>query len=110
MIYCCNVKLHLLITNKGSQGGKGKSATTNFVSYKVTLLDVLKNGKHVDAVYTDFSAFDRVKHKILLMKLWSIGFHGSQSYNILHYISYFKLLSALLNKGDIITSELFRYE
>jgi hypothetical protein len=58
---------------------KGRSTVTNlieFTSYYV--LNCMKNGVQVDAIYTDFSkAFDKVSHMLLLRKLAKLGFGGS---------------------------------
>jgi hypothetical protein len=58
---------------------KGRSTVTKlieFTSYYV--LNCMKNGVQVDAIYTDFSkAFDKVRHRLLLSKLAKLGFGGS---------------------------------
>ena len=53
-----------------------RSTVTNLVVYHTYLLNALENKMQVDAIYTDFSkAFDRVNHKILLLKLTKLGFN-----------------------------------
>ena len=55
-----------------------KSACTNLLIMKKTIIDAMEDFAQVDVIYTDFSkAFDSVNHKILISKLEKIGFGGS---------------------------------
>jgi hypothetical protein len=61
-----------------AQHGFFKGKSTNLIEFTSYLLNCLKNGLQVDAIYTDFSkAFDRVSHMLLLRKLANLGFCGS---------------------------------
>lgn len=53
-----------------------RSTVTNLMAYESKILRALENKSQVDCIYTDFSkAFDRVDHKLLLLKLKNIGFN-----------------------------------
>jgi hypothetical protein len=52
-----------------------KSFATNLLESLDIVTDALNNGKIVDVIYTDFSkAFDKVDHKLLLLKIQAYGF------------------------------------
>lgn len=54
---------------------KGRSTSTNLTEFTSSVIGCLENGKQVDCIYTDFSkAFDRLSHKILILKLGLLGF------------------------------------
>lgn len=56
----------------------GKSTVTNLVQYTTFLRKNLEKKHHIDAIYTDFSkAFDKVDHKLLILKLYKYGIRGS---------------------------------
>lgn len=57
---------------------KGRSTTTNLVSFLDVVTAGMEGGGQVDAIYTDYSkAFDRIDHSILLDKLSSAGIRGN---------------------------------
>lgn len=67
---------------------KGKSASTNLVSFSQFIHEQVDEHKQVDAIYTDFQkAFDKVDHRILFDKLESSGIHGDLLRWIISYIS-----------------------
>ena len=48
---------------------------SNLVEYQSFLNDALSNRIQVDTIYTDFAkAFDRVNHRLLIIKLQKLGF------------------------------------
>ncbi len=54
-----------------------RSTTTNLLSCLHDWTNALKNGKHVDVAYIDFSkAFDKMSHAKLLYKLTKYGISG----------------------------------
>ena len=57
---------------------KGRSTTTNLVTYSNYILEKLEDGFQIDSVYTDFSkAFDKVDHGLLIYKLKRLGIKGN---------------------------------
>jgi len=75
-------KIYTLVENKLSdfQHGfvKGRSITTNLVSYTNFIASALEEGHVVHSIYTDFSkAFDKVIIRFLISKLKALGFHSS---------------------------------
>jgi hypothetical protein len=56
----------------------GRSTVTNLIEFISFVTKKIEAGVQVDAIYTDFSkAFDKVNHRILLLKLSRMGFRGS---------------------------------
>lgn len=56
---------------------RGRSTTTNLVTFTDSVTAGMDSGGQVDAVYTDYSkAFDRIDHTILLAKLYAAGIRG----------------------------------
>jgi len=56
---------------------KTKSCLTQLLSHVETIINMLSKGGNADVIYLDFAkAFDKVSHKILLMKLRKIGIRG----------------------------------
>lgn len=56
----------------------GRSTTTNLVTFTDYVIKELRCNVQIDAVYTDFSkAFDKVAHRLLLVKLEKLGFGGA---------------------------------
>lgn len=56
---------------------KGRSTTTNLISFIDTVTAGMEGGGQVDAIYTDYSkAFDRIDHSTLLEKLNDAGIRG----------------------------------
>ena len=54
---------------------KKRSTLSNLMSYTSYLFPAMENRRQVDAVYFDFSkAFDKVPHKIAILKLERLGF------------------------------------
>ena len=52
-----------------------RSTLSNLLEYKSFLNEAFANRSQVDSVYTDFSkAFDRVNHRLLIVKLHKLGF------------------------------------
>ncbi|XP_046662845.1 uncharacterized protein LOC124355732 [Homalodisca vitripennis] len=57
---------------------KGRSTTTNLLTFQDHILTAFSESHQVDSTYTDFSkAFDRVSHEHLVAKLEAIGLSGS---------------------------------
>jgi hypothetical protein len=57
---------------------KGRSTVTNLIEFTSYVLNCMKNGVQVDAVYTDFSkAFDKVSRRLLSRKLAKLMGFGS---------------------------------
>lgn len=53
----------------------GKSTSTNLLDFSNFCLSNIESGKQIDCIFTDFSkAFDRINHRILLLKLSMLGF------------------------------------
>lgn len=56
---------------------KGRSTVTNLLILNDQLTDNMENRLQTDVIYTDYSkAFDRVDHKLLLLKLQLAGIRG----------------------------------
>jgi hypothetical protein len=67
-----------IISEKQHGFFRGRSTTTNLLSYTERIQRCLNTGGQIDVVYTDFSkAFDKVVHDVLLEKLYSHGVVGS---------------------------------
>ena len=57
---------------------KGRSTVTNLLEFSNYAISVIEGGDQLDVVYTDIrKAFDRLRHSILLQKLYDIGIHSS---------------------------------
>lgn len=55
-----------------------RSTTTNLINFTQYISEALENRTQVDVLYTDFSkAFDCIDHKLLIIKLKTLGFHES---------------------------------
>ena len=55
----------------------GRSIVTNLANFISPTIQWIEDGFQVDVVYTDFSkAFDRVNHRLLILKLKEFGFDG----------------------------------
>ena len=64
---------------RDSQHGflKGKSCTTNLITFMDKLTNAVDNNKSADVFYLDFAkAFDKVPHQKLLLKMRSKGING----------------------------------
>jgi hypothetical protein len=62
----------------------GRSTVTNLIEFTSFVLNSMESGCQVDSIYTDFSkAFDKVNHRLLLLKLTCLGFGG----NFLNWIA-----------------------
>lgn len=56
----------------------GKSTVSNLLEYTNYICKAFNDHGQVDSIYTDFQkAFDRVNHRVLLLKLKAVGIHGS---------------------------------
>jgi Reverse transcriptase (RNA-dependent DNA polymerase)/Endonuclease-reverse transcriptase len=56
----------------------GRSTVTNLIEFISFVTKKIEAGAQIDAIYTDFSkAFDKVNHRLLLLKLSRMGFGGS---------------------------------
>ncbi|XP_017303983.1 uncharacterized protein LOC108253828 [Diaphorina citri] len=65
---------------------KGKSTSTNLVSYTEFITSVIEDSGQVDCAYTDFAkCYDRINHNLLISKLRSFGIEG----NLLNWIESF---------------------
>jgi hypothetical protein len=54
---------------------RGRSTATNLIEFTSKVVRGFEHGMQTDVIYTDFSkAFDRVNHKLLLLKLHYLGF------------------------------------
>lgn len=74
-IYPC---LHNCLLEEQHGFIKNRSTTTNLLIYSNYLFEGLDKRTQIDAIYTDFrKAFDKVDHRILLIKLAEIGIKGS---------------------------------
>lgn len=70
--------LHKLIIEQQHGFVRHRSTVTNLVLYTTYIFENLDKNKQTDSVYTDFrKAFDRVDHKILLEKLYTVGIRGN---------------------------------
>lgn len=66
---------------------KGKSTTTNLITFSEYVHRRLDNHQQVDVIYTDFAkAFDKVDHMVLKYKLASSGVHGDLLRWIISYL------------------------
>lgn len=64
-----------IIINEQHGFRTGRSTITNLSIFKQSILDSFKNGFQIDVIYTDIEkAFDRVNHKLLILKLKAYGF------------------------------------
>ena len=73
---------HLADNNliRDSQHGflKGKSCTSNLVTFMDTVTKIIDDGKSADVFYLDFAkAFDKVPHEKLLLKMKNKGISGN---------------------------------
>lgn len=78
-LICPILTSHVKPQLSSSQHGfcSSKSTETNLISYVDDLCKSVDSGQQIDALYADFSsAFDKVDHQILLMKLQCHGIHG----------------------------------
>ncbi|RVE55239.1 hypothetical protein evm_000137 [Chilo suppressalis] len=76
---------------------KNKSTATNLVSYVNELTKSIDSGVEIDSIYTDFSsAFDKVDHNILFMKLKRYGIHGPLLLWLRSYLEH-RLLRVVVN-------------
>ena len=67
-----------LLSKKQHGFVKGRTTTTQLLSYLTECAEIVASGKVVDAIYFDFAkAFDTVPHQRLLSKLTSYGIGGS---------------------------------
>lgn len=79
---------------------KGKSTVTNLLEFISFIFSSFQSKLQTDVIYTDFSkAFDRVDHRLLLLKLDLIGFPCG----LLHWLSSYLLdrTQAVLFKGCV---------
>jgi Reverse transcriptase (RNA-dependent DNA polymerase)/Endonuclease-reverse transcriptase len=62
----------------------GRSTVTNLIEFTSFILNSMESGFQIDSIYTDFSkAFDKVNHRLLILKLSCLGFGG----NFLNWIA-----------------------
>ena len=66
------------LMNESQHGFRtGRSTTTQLLNYYDSIITLIEEGNHVDAIYLDFSkAFDKVDHNILLCKIKILGIGG----------------------------------
>ena len=101
-----NLMDHLVINNLISpeQHGfvKNRACVTNLLECQDEVTSMLRDGKCVDVLYTDFSkAFDRVSHRKLAIKLYAYGIRGK----MLKWIeSFLRDRSQCVVLGDIESS------
>uniref|UniRef100_A0A2S2NJ55 Putative RNA-directed DNA polymerase n=1 Tax=Schizaphis graminum TaxID=13262 RepID=A0A2S2NJ55_SCHGA len=90
---------------KNQHGFRPKmSISTNLLLYQSKILNSFKNHIQVDSIYTDFQkAFDKVNHKLLLKKLFNIGFNG----NFLDWIESYLTCRTQAVKLSLFTSNYF---
>ncbi|VDO10445.1 unnamed protein product, partial [Brugia timori] len=87
------------ITNKQHGFYKGRSTTTNLLEFVTFILNAMDNGKHVEALYTDFSkAFDRIDIPLLLFKLHKIGMEPTLLNWLQSYLTHRKQIVRFQNK------------
>lgn len=85
-----HINLHLKHIISPRQNGfvKGRSTSSNLLSYVHYLSNAINKRIQVDALYTDFSkAFDKVDHNILIRKAYHNGIHGSLLRWLTSYLS-----------------------
>jgi hypothetical protein len=69
-----------------------------FVIFQTDILNSINEGHQIDCIYTDFrKAFDKVNHKLLLIKLYCCGVHGVILKLIESYLYYRTQQVKLLN-------------
>lgn len=67
-----------LISAKQHGFVRNRSTLTNLLNFTEFVYNALDSSLSVDVIYTDFTkAFDKVNHRILLSKLFKLGFSGS---------------------------------
>ncbi|XP_063924486.1 uncharacterized protein LOC135138443 [Zophobas morio] len=67
-----------IISEKQHSFVKNRSTLSNLIEYYSFLNDAFATKLQVDAAYTDFSkAFDKLNHKLLLLKLSKYGFNNN---------------------------------
>lgn len=78
---------------------KGRSTSSNLLEFVSFILNAMDNGKHVEALYTDFSkAFDRIDIPLLIFKLQKIGMEPGLLSWIQSYLSHGKQIVRFQNK------------
>lgn len=81
-------KFQSIITSDQHGFYRKRSTITNLLCYVNDIIDVMKGGFEVHAVYTDFSkAFDKVVHDILIKKLSAYGVSGCLLQWFVSYLS-----------------------
>ena len=70
--------INLNLFNKNQHGFiKGRSCLSQLLEHFQNILMGMEDGKEVEVIYLDFSkAFDKIDHKMILMKLLSMGLCG----------------------------------
>lgn len=100
---------------------RGRSTVSNLVLLNDNLTAAMDKGNQVDVIYTDYSkAFDRINHKILLIKLQGVGIRGdllrwfasyisnrSQAVVISNYISSWVSIPSGVPQGSLLGPLLF---
>lgn len=67
---------------------KGRSTSTNLVTFVEAVAGAIDSNAQVDVIYTDFSrAFDKVSHSVLSEKLAMYGFGGSMLQWLVSYLN-----------------------
>lgn len=110
-----------IIINEQHGVRTGRSTITNVSIFKQSILNSFKNGFQIDVIYIDIEkAFDRVNHKLLILKLKAYGFCDPLLYwfesfltNRTQFVKYENFISDNINvvsgvpQGDHLSPLLF---
>jgi len=110
---------NIIIINEQHGFRTGRSTITNLSIFKQSILDSFKTGFQTDVIYTDLEkAFDRVNHKLFILKLkaygfcdpllsWFKSFLTNRTYNLLNMKTLSLIISMVVPQGDHLSLLLF---